>query len=167
MKIPSIILFSLFSLSCFSQPKTELTYKSLQSSLTEFLISNGDIRTEKIDDYRQGKSEIRLTGLFNNFQKEKLIDGIYSFAIGCSHCKAYFVIVDQSQYTILNISSKEGLNIAIQNTLDFCDRNKYCVDITKDYISRLISVYHNINKNPTAGYDANCQRGVKDTKTLP
>lgn len=161
------ILFLIISLSSFSQPNEELTFKSLQSKLVDFLIDNGDIRKEEIQEYKEGKRIIRVLGVLNGHNQGKLINGIYSFAMNVSHHRAYFAIIEDNQITVLNISTREGLDTAIKNTLDFCDKNKYCGNITNDYISRLIGVYYNINKNPLTRSDFNCQRGIKDTKNLP
>ena len=167
MKLICVVFMIILSGSVFCQSSDKLNLATLQKQLVEFLIANGDINVpEHIQDYKEGKRIVFVSGLHNNFKKDPLINGIYSFSQSCSHCKAYFLIVDDGNVTILNISNRKGLNEAIINTLDFCEKYKYCGSITEDYISRLIGVYNNKNKQ-LAGFDLNCQRGVKDTKKLP
>jgi len=92
---------------------------------------------------------------------------MYAFNTGTTHNKAYFVLVEKDSYHILNLSTRSGLEAAIETTLDFCEQNEICVDITNDYISRLVGVFYNINKNPENRRDVNCLRGINDEKKLP
>ena len=160
-----LVLLLSFTSSC--QTTRPISYKSIKSNLIDFLVKKGDIKEHQKHDIQNGTYNLLFIGIYNNYQNENLIDGIYSFSAPISHTKSYFLIIDKSNYTILDISTREGLDIAIKNTLDFCEKQKYCSDITEDYISRILVVYYQKNKNVHAGIDVNCENGVKETKDLP
>lgn len=161
------IIILLFSLTATGQTESKITFQSIKDNLINFLIFKGDIWENDIKDIKDGKYNINFSGIHNNYKKENLINGIYSFSAPITHTKAYFVIIENNNHFILDISTRDGLDTAISNTLDFCERNKYCSDITEDYISRLIGVYYKINKNPINRFDKNCEDGVKTVTTLP
>lgn len=167
MKNILIILLVTFVCSCKAQNVENLTYKSLKNILVDFLNSKNEINNERAIKYKSGEYKFNLRGVFNNWQEEKLKKGIYAFSSFGSHSRAYFVIVENEKYTILDISTREGLDLAIKNVLDFSEKQKYCVDITEKYISKLISVYYNINKKPGQGIDINCEKGISNTDDLP
>jgi hypothetical protein len=160
-----IMLLACVTTSC--QTVRKITFPNLEKELIEFLVKNGDIHNLEVEEYKNGKRRVTISGLYNDYNKGTVIDGLYSFYQNRTHARAYFLLVENNKYTILDISSRQGLDLSIKNTLDFCERNKYCVDITNDCISRIINVYYNINLNPRAGADINCESGVKDTKALP
>lgn len=161
------IIILLFSLSVNGQIDSKITYQSIKENLINFLIYKGDIWENDIKDIKNGKFNLNFSGVHNNYHKENLIDGIYSFSAPITHTKAYFLIIEDKNFVILDISTRDGLENAISKTLDFCERKKYCSDITEDYISRLIGVYYKINKNPINRSDKNCENGVIDTSGLP
>lgn len=163
--ISFLVLMICFTSSC--QTVKKASFASLEKKLTTFLIDNGDIHNLEVEDYKSGKRSLTIIGLYNNYNKGELLNGIYSFSQNRTHARAYFLIIDNEKYTILNLSSRKGLDEAIKNTLNFCEKNKYCVDISNDYVSRLIRVYYTINKNPNARIDINCESGVISTKDLP
>ena len=165
-KIISLLMF-LFCLNCNSQTIKILTFESLKKELLPFLINNKDIMDNEIEDYRSGKKQISIVGLQNNYFKGDLKDGIYRFSQTRTHSRVYFVIIEKNNFTILDLSSRDGLDLAIKNTLDFCERSKYCEEITNDYVSREIRIYYSKNKNPNVGTDVNCLYGIKVTKKLP
>jgi hypothetical protein len=159
-----IILFH-FTSSC--QTTKGFSSQSIEKQLTDFLISNNDIQRFEVEEYKSGKSHIKSSGIYNEYDGGPLKDGIYVFNPGRTHSRSYFVIIEKEKFTILDISTRKGLEEAIKNTLDFCERSRYCQQITKDYVSRLIGVYYNINANPDGRADRNCVYGVTDTKDLP
>ncbi len=162
-----ILYFTLIAiLSCKSQKTTIVTFETLRNELVNFMVKKKDIKVEDAENYKNGHYVFNLKGVNNKLSEGKLKDGIYSFATLNSHSRAYFVIVENNHFIILDISTRNGLDEAIKNTLDYCERNKYCVDITNDYIARLMRVFYKVNKNPSNG-DTNCERGVIDTKELP
>ncbi len=143
------------------------TFKLLEKELVLFLIKNKDIFESEIKDYNDGKKRLNIFGIYNNYRGGKLKNGIYCFSQTRTHVRNYFVIIENENFIILNISNRQGLDIAIKDTLDFCERNKYCEKITNDYITRLIRTYYNFNKNPIAHIDLNCENGIKDKIDLP
>lgn len=161
------LLVFLIYLNSSSQTTKELTFDSLKNELITFLIEKKDITDLEIKDYKNGKKQMCVNGVHNNYNKGVLINGIYSFYQTRTHSKVYFVIIEKNNYTILDLSNRNQLDLAIKNTLDFCDRSEYCEEITNDYISRLIRIFYRKNKNPNAGTDTNCIHGIKDTKDLP
>ena len=150
----------------FSQDTNKsISYDSLKVELAKFFVKKKTILN--LDEYYSNKSLIKLSGVYNNYQENFLIDGVYSFSINRTHHRAYFVIIDDGEYFILDIDSKEGLIEAIKILLDFAEKERYCQKIISDYTNRLLGVYYNINKDPYSRRDVNCLAGVFDTNKLP
>lgn len=166
-KIITTFLLMLIHLSSNCQTSKNLTFESLEKELTKFLINNNDIQKYELKDYMSGKTHIKIIGVQNEYSNGNLKDGIYAFYQTRTHARSYFIIVEKDEFTILNLSNKNGLHEAIKKTLDFCEKSRYCETITNDYVSRLIRVYLNKNINPIDSVDKNCLYGVTDTKDLP
>lgn len=160
------VLTFYFPFTSIGQINTNFTLDSIQSNLVDFLIKKGEINENLIDEFKIKKGKIHIIGLINGYSKNKLIDGIYSFSAPISHTRTYYLIIEEEKYTILDLSNIEGLNIAISNTLSFCERKKYCSDLSKIYISGMISIFYK-NKNPTTLIEKNCEKNLKNTKELP
>lgn len=161
------LIISLLCLNSYCQITNKLTFDSLKKELIPFLINSKDIIDNELEDYKSGKRQISIVGLQNNYYKGDLKDGIYRFSQTQTHSRVYFIIIEDNNYIILNIATREGLDLAIKNTLDFCERKKYCEILINDYISRMIRIYYQKNKNPNVGADLNCLYGKKDNKDLP
>lgn len=156
--------------SCKSQKNItteELTFETLKKELIFFLKSKNELDQLRYEKLISGESTFNLSGLFNNKREGKLINGIYAFSVFSAHSKGYFVIIEDNSFKILDFSSREGLDQSIKHVLDFSERSKYCVSITSEIISRLVTVYYNVNKSPLAGFDINCQKGITTTDDLP
>lgn len=166
-KVSLIILALIVSLSSSCQSTKNMTEEVIKSKLADFLIKKEGLNDKDIEDIKKGKLGISLLGLFNPFKKNELNDGIYSFSLSRTHVKVYFLIIEKEDYIILDISTREGLDLSLKNTLDFCERKKYCSDITEEYVSRMIIMYYKVNKNPINKIDPNCETEIKDTKNLP
>jgi len=50
--------------------------------------------------------------------------------------------------------------------LNFCERQKYCSDITQDYVTRMVAAYYKINMNTTKRGDVNCKNGITVTNWI-
>jgi hypothetical protein len=161
-----IIIITLLICSPFVRGQEKVTFKSLSDKLVDFLQQEREIHINDVTELKSRDTFV-LSGLFNDKKSGDLTNGFYVFSSGRSHSKVYYLIFENNTYTILNITTRQGLDTAIKNTLDFCDREKYCFEITRDCVSRLIGVYYKINKNPENRIDINCLYGVKDTKDLP
>lgn len=159
------ILFLTLNSSC--QSTKNLNIKSLQSDLIDFLVSKGEINQNQLSRIRQNESKIHIIGVLNGYSENKLKDGVYCFSASISHTRTYYLIVENETYSILDLSSRQGLENSLKSIFDFCERKKYCSDITEEYSKRIIGIYYRINKNPSAGIDVNCESGVKETKDLP
>ncbi len=162
-----IMLVFLICLNSSCQTVKTLTFDSLRKELILFLVKNKDINNSEVEDYYSGKRQVSINGVQNDYHEGYLKDGIYSFYQTRTHSKVYFVIIEKSNFTILDLSNREGLDVAIKTTLDFCERREYCEEITNDYISRMIRLFYRKNKNPTVGTDTNCLYGVNSKKDLP
>lgn len=154
-------------MSCKSQIVNELTYDSLKIKLVDFLQNQNEIDSLRAEKLKSGEHTFNLRGLFNNRMDKKLINGVYAFSSLSSNSKAYFVIIESNSFTILDLSTRVGLDKAIKDVLDFSERSKYCVAISSEIVSRLVTVYYNINKNPLNRSDINCYKGVINTDDLP
>ena len=161
-------LILLVFVSCKAQDIQKLTFERLKTATIDFLVKKNELTPDRAAKLKSGEfNGFILQGVNNKLSKGDLKNGMYAFSLLDDHCKGYFVLVENDHYIILDIGTRQGLDEAIKNTLDFCEKNKYCVDITNDYVSRLVGVYYNINKNPSNGHDVNCEKGVRDVKSLP
>jgi hypothetical protein len=149
-----ILLASNFS---FCQETEKLTVESLKLELVEFLMEKNQIRSNN--------KRVSLSGIHKNRVDENLKNGIYVFNNGSTHNLSFFVIVDNNSFSILDISTSQGLKDSIETTLKFAKNQKYCAEITQDYISRLIGVHYRINKNPRGRNDKNCEFELKPRKS--
>lgn len=156
----------LFPFVITAQTKSNLTMDSINDDLVTFLIEKGDINTRFASDFKNNKNKIHVFGLINNYSKNELIDGMYSFSAPISHTRAYYLIIDDKQFTILDLSNKDGCNLALKNTLDFCEKRNYCTNIVKQYISGIIYMYYK-NKNPLKIINVDCKKHMKNHKDLP
>lgn len=159
--------FLISFISCKSQISHKLTFEKLRVETIDFLLHKKEVTEARAEKLKSGEFSFILRGVNNNLAEGDLKNGMYAFSLLDDHCRGYFLIVENDSHIILDIGTRTGLDEAIKNTLDFCERNKFCVDITNDYVSRLIGVYYNINKNPLNGHDINCEKGVKEINELP
>ena len=161
------ILMFLISFSASCQVSKSISFKSIEKNLTDFLIEKGSIMEHNVNDFRSGKHHINFSGVLNGYSKDDLINGIYVFSSGFSHSKVFYFIIENENFIILDISSKEGLNSALISTTDFCERQKYCSEITIEYTSRILGAYYVINKNPINRRDIYCIKSKNKVKDLP
>lgn len=150
-----------------SQDFKALTFDSLKKDLIIFLIKNNDIKEFEKEDYISGKRQIDIIGVQNDYHKGFLKDGVYSFYQTRSHSRVHFVIIENNNYTILNLTNRDGLDLGIINLLNFCERSKYCEDITNDYISRLLRVYYRNILTFNQGKNSNSSSCIKSKEELP
>ena len=167
MKKVILFFFLLSTFLVFSQDDKKLTFDNLKPFLIDFLFEKNQLSLERVDKLKSGEHDFNLRGVFNNKRDGELINGIYAFSNFSSHSKAFFVLVENNEFTILDLDNRDGLDVSIKNVLDFSERNKYCVLITSEIITRLLKVYYNKNVNPLIGQDINCIRGVVDFEDLP
>lgn len=167
MKSIIIYLMLLVFISCKSQVGEKLTFDRLKIELINFLQSKQEVDKLRVEKLKNGENILNLSGLFNSKFDGELKNGIYSFSVFSSHSRGYFVIVENESFIILDLSTREYLDDSIKNVLNFSERSEYCVGITREIISRLITVYYNKNKNTLAGFDLNCEKGIINTDDLP
>lgn len=149
----------------FSQTK-KMTKDSLKLELAHFLVEKRVI--ENIDIYKSKQALVNFQGIYHSKTKEPLIPGMYSFSINRTHNQAFFVLLDnRGTYKILDLTNQDGLMNAINQTLIFCEEHNICSEIIRDYISRIIGVYYNINLHPETRRDPNCDKGINDIDKLP
>ena len=165
-KLTIVLFLIICSSSLYSQ---QLDYKKVKSELINYLIGNKEILEHNVENYRSGKYSFTLEGVFN-YNKElkgELKDGLYLFTTGSSHSFNHYILVENNSYSIFELKSEVSLNESLKQILEFCKRKKICSDIVIEYTDRLIGTYLNINKNPTAGHDVNCESGISDKGKLP
>lgn len=169
MKTKIWLLFIVFSLNINAQDKHKLTFEKLNSDLSSYLHDKGDMNSSQLKKYKEGKLNIAINGVHNNVSKGEVINGIYAFSLNGTMARGYFLIVDNNEYTILDITTRDELDRSIKLLLDFCDKYNYCETIITDYVGRLTRVYYNLNKWKGQRTDLNCEesRGVIDTRGLP
>lgn len=164
-KLSILILFITLTSSC--QSTKNIHVNTIENNLIDFLIKKGDILTHQVNDFKNKKYSIHVTGVMNGYSEEKLLNGIYHFSSGFTHTRVYYLIVEDDKHIILDLSTRESLDASIKITLDFCERQKYCSNITAEYISKLIGVYYVINKNSGLRMDVNCENDIIQKKDLP
>jgi hypothetical protein len=148
----------------FSQESRKLTFENLKLEIIEYLFKTDKIDSIHFTNYKNSKYTFNILGLQNGTKEGELINGIYVFS---ADKYGYFVIVENNLYTILDVSSRHNLDVALLQLINFCDRNKYCVEITNDYVAKLLRTYYNENKNLNRALDINCERGINNTDDLP
>lgn len=154
------------NISCFAQQK--LTYSTLKNITIEYLLEKKEITIDRALKYKSGEyNAYFFEGIYNGYKNQELINGLYSFGVLGSNSKLYYVLAENSYYHILDISEREGLDKSIKIVLDFCERHRYCVQITKEYVSTLVYTFYSMNKYTQNGHDVNCEKGFFDTKKLP
>ncbi|WP_040282664.1 hypothetical protein [Psychroserpens damuponensis] len=157
MKIVLLLTLLLTSNFGFCQETEKLTVERLKLELAEFLLEKKSIKS--IDQH------INFYGIHKNKIDEKLKNGIYVFNNASSHNRSFFVIVEDNSFSILDISTLQGLKDSIAKTLEFANKQKYCTEIIQDYISRLVNVHFRVNRNPTSQLNKNCEFELKPTKS--
>ena len=167
MKKMFIYSMLIFFISCKSQVTNEQTFDSIKIKLIDFLQSKSEIDSVKANKLINGEHTFNLRGIFNNKHKGELINGLYAFSAFSSSSRGFFIIVENNSFIILDLSTREDLDKSIKEVLDFAERSKYCVTISSEIVSRLVTVYYNKNKNILAGIDLNCERGISNTADLP
>nr|WP_315240138.1 hypothetical protein [uncultured Flavobacterium sp.] len=165
MKKAIILIYLLIvSYNGLCQSKGQLTFDTLKSNLIEDLYAIKAIDTVWMENVKKGEYSLNISGLENNLREGDLKNGIYFFNI---KRYSYFVLVENSHYMLLDFRSRHGLDLSVLNLMDFCERNNYCVQVTNNYVTKLIGIYYHVNKDLSRGLDVNCEKGIKDTKGLP
>jgi hypothetical protein len=136
-----IILFCVLftTLSCKAQVNNELTFDSLSLKLIDYLYSKGEIDSNRVKKLKDKEYKFSLVGFFNKTEKGDLKDGVYIFSSLSSHSQIFYVIVENNTFQILDFSKREELDDALKKVLDFSDRKKYCVDITKELVLSVVN----------------------------
>jgi DNA polymerase III delta prime subunit len=165
-----LIIFSIliFACSCSSQNIQRLTFEKLKIETLNFLVKKSELKKERYEKFKSGEyNAYVLKGVINNLKEDKVLDGMYVFYLIDEYSKKYFVLVKENNYVILDVSTRFYLDESIKITLDYCEKNKYCVNLINEYIPILVKAFYSTNKNPMNGHDVNCENGVNDLKTLP
>ena len=157
MRIALLITLLLTANFSFSQETEKLTVENLKIELKEFLVEKNQVYSNN--------TRVSFHGIHKNKVDKNLKSGIYVFNNGSNHSLSFFLIIENNSYNILDISTLQGLKKSIASTLEFANRQNYCSEITKDYISRLIGVHYNVNRNPRNIGDGNCEFEKMPTKS--
>jgi len=170
MIMKKIIIFSIILilqvLTCLGQEKS-ISKKILMPQLVSFLNQQSEIKDYELVGFNKGERELEIYGSMNNYRKDEFIDGVYTFYNSVTHHKTYFLLIDNGEFKILNIATLDGVKKSMTDLIDFCERKKYCGEITNEYVTKLLVTYTKINKKPNNRVDNNCKSGVKDVKDLP
>ncbi|MFT3796523.1 hypothetical protein [Flavobacterium sp.] len=157
MKNITLALVFMITFSGLSQKSEKLTFNELKNEVIDFMVANKNMQLEMAEKYKSGEyNTFILTGSINQQKEGDLKDGLYQFAPLASHQQVYFVLVEKDNFEILDLSTRKQLDEAIIKVLDFCERKKFCYEISSSYTSVLIKFFYNRNKNPLNGYDVNC-----------
>lgn len=166
-KALTTLLFLFFLTSCCAQALKTLPKNQVIKELSDYIYTNSDYlppNTYTLDEIRKN---LRLFGMFHSNTEESLINGLYGFSMSHSHSRVYYLIVEGDKYKILDVSTRKNLDASLKELLDFCERQKYCYEITLEYMNRITAAFYRINKSPYKGEDANCEGGVRNTNGLP
>ena len=151
-----------------SAQKTEkLSFEKLNKQVNEYLSKNDDIYIMLYKRNQIKDGSVSIIGVHNRTSDGDVVNGVYSFSMNVTMSKGYFLIVDDNEVTVLDITNRDKLDKSIKLLLDFCDKYNYCETIVTDYVSRLTRVYYNLNKWKGERKDLNCINGISDTKKLP
>lgn len=153
IKKVALITMLCFSFAAMSQGSI-LTADKLKDGLAEFLVEKKQIKV-MANNTQFGK--INLSGVHHKLVSTLPKSGIYSFNNGLPSGLCYFVIVQNNNYEILDVSTIRGLNDALKKVLRFSDKKNFCKEIITDYTFRLINTHYNINDNPRTYKTDHCE----------
>ena len=161
-----LVFLALFvvTISCQSQKMTQL--ESVELEVAKKLFLSKDLGESEYVKFKKTGKGISIYGIHNSVSSDKMKEGVYGISKG-THSLVYFLIYEESEMQILNISSAESFALSTKYFLEFAERKKYCVEIIKDYMTRFINVYYKINKNLNTRKDINCSKGINSTDDLP
>jgi len=166
MRSKILILVLIISVTCVGQNK--LSYSKLKNNVIDYLVTNKNLNNENAKKYKTGEyNGFTLVGSINQFNDEELKEGLYQFAPLASNQRIYFTLVENDNFTIIDLSTRQQLDDAITKVLDFCERKSFCHEISKAYAGKLISYFYNTNKNPNNAYDINCSKQKTKLQDLP
>jgi len=110
--------------------------------------------------------DVKIYTIHNRINKDSLKNGIYGFSRTANHSKGYFLIYQNGDITILDLTTLEKLKNTINLFLDFATEQRYCDTIINDYINRFIKMYfHNAKRNYMPDL-INCDKSI-NIKDLP
>ncbi|WP_179340033.1 hypothetical protein [Winogradskyella ludwigii] len=163
MRIVLLITILLVSNFGFCQETEKLTVENLKLELAEFLVKKKQIKN--LEAYTTKNLNLYFGGIHRKELENELLNGIYVFNNASSHSLSFFVIIENNSFSILDISTLQGLKDSIARTLEFANEQKYCAEIIQDYISRLVDIHFRINRNPNRRLNKNCEFELKPTKS--
>lgn len=147
----------------FCQQTEKLNVDSLKLELAKFLVEKNQLKN--LEEFTVKNRGVYLGGIHKKKLDEELKNGLYVFNNNSNHSFSFFIIINDNSFTILDISTFQGLKESIKQFLIFADKEKYCHQIINDYTSRLLSVHYNINRNPINRANLNCEYESKPTKS--
>ena len=153
IKIAILLVFSILG-SCTSQNISE--HKLVKNEIASFLWKNGHIDDGKHQQYLETGEGFTIDGFYNHLFDSELIDGVYRIDTS-SHSLVFFFIYENKKVDILDISNFSGLLEAIEKVVNYSNKNKFCYEITNDYVLRLMATYYTGNKNLKNYRDPNCE----------
>ena len=163
------ILLPLYIITMGCKAQSNLTFNKIENQLRQYLCDTGELYKKdcatKEGEY--GFPNIFIYGAINGHKKGKLKNGVYRWGLTRTHANFHYFIYDEGQLIILNLAKKEELIKSIDTLLKYCEKQKYCSDITQKYVKEMIHRYYNKNMYPRQGRDQNCINGVINTDDLP
>lgn len=167
MKSNYLLFLILICSFCYGQSNDTLTYNYVKPKLVNFLKIEKQVSDKVATDILNGEYSFNFVGFFNSKSFKVLKDGLYVFSTNRTDCKVYFVIVENSDFKIINLTTQDQLKDAISLILDFSERKKYCISITSEIIKSFLHAYYNINLDPLNRTHINCLKGITTTDDLP
>lgn len=153
-------LILVLSISCKSQTNNELG--KLKNSIGKTLLAKKMITKEEFDN---GKG-FSIYGLHEDIiDYENLKFGIYVISTG-SHQPVNFIIYEKDSIHFLDAYSYEEFIISLEKLLKYSFKKEYCDEIIIDYVSRLIRIHYNINRNLRGNTDNNCEFPKRILKSI-
>ncbi|GAB5398566.1 MAG: hypothetical protein Aureis2KO_01510 [Aureisphaera sp.] len=143
-----------------SQKNTE--FSKLKQSIGKILLAKESITLEELN---LGKG-FSIYGLHQgkiNYENPR--KGIYGISTG-THNPVNLFIYEESKIVFLDITSFEELLISLREVLEYSFKKNYCLEVTNDYIFRLIRLHYNINRNPKSRLDINCKLPKRTLKSI-
>ncbi|WP_299223558.1 hypothetical protein [uncultured Aquimarina sp.] len=159
-----LILILFVSSISYSQETKKISFDDLKIELENFLVEKNQIRYLEKDSVKIGR--LYIGGIHNKLLDKQLKNGIYVFNNNSTHSLSFFVIIENNSYDILDISTLSGLIESAKKVIVFSNKQNYCYEITIDYLSRLIGVHYNINRNPRYIGNKNCKSELKPIKSI-
>lgn len=127
------VLLLLCSPYSIGQDGVAPTYEEIRISIAKHYVEVGILKS--MEDFNADSDRFHFRGFYNEItNKDSIPDGIYRNTSNSSHALYFYILVDGSNFKILDLYPYDELYKSIPEILDFSIRKDYCKELTLEYI---------------------------------